>query len=135
MYKRALDSPPTYRSKMNRTSQKNLNVHCFICGDRAIGFNYAVLTCASCKAFFRRNAQHNPVCFLPFLLPCSIKSDPFFSGESALFKRREELRHWSRCDSQVSTMSLGEVFPNGNEKRSHSERRGKTKTNRTHRTK
>jgi nuclear receptor subfamily 1 group I len=30
---------------------------CAICGDRAIGFNYDVLSCASCKAFFRRNAN------------------------------------------------------------------------------
>ncbi|CAF4391567.1 unnamed protein product, partial [Adineta steineri] len=29
---------------------------CAICGDHAIGFNYDVLSCASCKAFFRRNA-------------------------------------------------------------------------------
>jgi hypothetical protein len=29
---------------------------CVICGDRAIGFNYDVLSCGSCKTFFRRNA-------------------------------------------------------------------------------
>ena len=32
-------------------------MRCLICGDKAIGFNYDVLSCASCKAFFRRNAQ------------------------------------------------------------------------------
>lgn len=61
MYKRALDSPQSNRLKILKTSRKNLNVNCMICGDRAIGFNYDVLTCASCKAFFRRNAQYNPV--------------------------------------------------------------------------
>lgn len=29
---------------------------CRICGDRARGLNFDVLTCMSCKAFFRRNA-------------------------------------------------------------------------------
>ena len=37
---------------------------CAICGDTAIGFNYDVLSCASCKAFFRRNANQNPVSFV-----------------------------------------------------------------------
>lgn len=29
---------------------------CLICGDKANGFNFNVLTCESCKSFFRRNA-------------------------------------------------------------------------------
>jgi nuclear receptor subfamily 1 group I len=37
---------------------------CVICGNRAIGYNYDVLSCASCKAFFRRNADRNLVCCL-----------------------------------------------------------------------
>ncbi|CAF1163507.1 unnamed protein product [Rotaria sp. Silwood1] len=56
MYKRVLDSPQHSRSKMLK---KENDLVCLICGDQAIGFNYDVLTCASCKAFFRRNAQHN----------------------------------------------------------------------------
>jgi hypothetical protein len=40
---------------------------CTICGDHAIGFNYDVLSCASCKAFFRRNANQNSVSFVLFL--------------------------------------------------------------------
>jgi hypothetical protein len=38
-----------------------MDLTCTICGDRAIGFNYDVLSCASCKAFFRRNAYQSPV--------------------------------------------------------------------------
>lgn len=29
---------------------------CRVCGDKAIGFNYNVITCESCEAFFHRNA-------------------------------------------------------------------------------
>ncbi|CAF4540969.1 unnamed protein product, partial [Rotaria sp. Silwood2] len=59
MYKRVLDSPQCSRSKVAKMSKKEIDLVCVICGDHAIGFNYDVLTCASCKAFFRRNAQHN----------------------------------------------------------------------------
>jgi hypothetical protein len=37
---------------------------CNICGDRALGFNYDVLSCGSCKAFFHRNAHLDLVCFI-----------------------------------------------------------------------
>ncbi|UJR29829.1 hypothetical protein I4U23_017372 [Adineta vaga] len=60
MYKRVLDLPQTNRSKMTKMTKKLTDLVCVICGDHAIGFNYDVLTCASCKAFFRRNAQHQP---------------------------------------------------------------------------
>jgi hypothetical protein len=29
---------------------------CLVCDDSAVGINFAVPTCAACKAFFRRNA-------------------------------------------------------------------------------
>lgn len=61
IYKRVLDFPQENRSKMAKTSKKGVDLFCVICEDHAIGFNYDALTCASCKAFFRRNAQYNPV--------------------------------------------------------------------------
>jgi hypothetical protein len=42
---------------------------CTICGDRAVGFNYNVLSCAPCKIYFHRNATHqHSVSFCFFLL-------------------------------------------------------------------
>ncbi|VDK44069.1 unnamed protein product, partial [Anisakis simplex] len=32
-----------------------------ICGDRAVGYNFSVISCESCKAFFRRNANREKV--------------------------------------------------------------------------
>lgn len=35
---------------------------CLVCDDSAVGINFAVPTCAACKAFFRRNAVKLGVC-------------------------------------------------------------------------
>ncbi|VDO46261.1 unnamed protein product [Haemonchus placei] len=35
---------------------------CRVCGDHATGYNFNVITCESCKAFFRRNALRPKVC-------------------------------------------------------------------------
>ncbi|CAF5028105.1 unnamed protein product, partial [Rotaria socialis] len=32
---------------------------CQVCGDRARGMNFEVMTCMSCKAFFRRHALNS----------------------------------------------------------------------------
>lgn len=42
--------------KMNK-KQKFLQV----CGDRAVGYNFGIVSCESCKAFFRRNASREHV--------------------------------------------------------------------------
>jgi len=34
---------------------------CVVCGDKALGFNFDAITCESCKAFFRRNANKSKV--------------------------------------------------------------------------
>jgi hypothetical protein len=37
---------------------------CRVCGDTATGYNFNVISCESCKAFFRRNALRPKVFFL-----------------------------------------------------------------------
>jgi hypothetical protein len=44
-----------------RTS--DLPLICLICGDIARGFNFDVMTCMSCKTFFRRHALKSKVIF------------------------------------------------------------------------
>lgn len=34
---------------------------CWVCGDRAVAHNFGALTCETCKAFFRRNANRAQV--------------------------------------------------------------------------
>lgn len=39
---------------------------CRVCNDVARGLNYNVMTCVSCKTFFRRNAYRQLVSFSSF---------------------------------------------------------------------
>ncbi|CAG2176448.1 unnamed protein product, partial [Oppiella nova] len=45
-------------------SKKTSDKWCEICGDSAVGRNFGAITCVSCKAFFRRNAIKDVVCYL-----------------------------------------------------------------------
>uniref|UniRef100_A0A8R1I5U6 Nuclear receptor domain-containing protein n=1 Tax=Caenorhabditis japonica TaxID=281687 RepID=A0A8R1I5U6_CAEJA len=47
---------------------------CTVCSDRANGYNFGVLTCESCKAFFRRNAAKYNDIKCPFSNSCQITS-------------------------------------------------------------
>ncbi|CAF1255503.1 unnamed protein product [Adineta ricciae] len=47
-------------NQQSKRSRKSItNSRCVICGDHAIGYNYDVLSCASCKAFFYGHAYEN----------------------------------------------------------------------------
>ncbi|KJH40080.1 zinc finger, C4 type [Dictyocaulus viviparus] len=45
-----------------------------VCGDRANGYNFGVLTCESCKLFFRLNAVREEEIKCPFSNRCDITS-------------------------------------------------------------
>lgn len=52
----SLDDPPSMHYHHRRIADKT----CRVCGDAAVGFNFEVVTCESCKAFFRRNCTRRP---------------------------------------------------------------------------
>ncbi|EYC36243.1 hypothetical protein Y032_0918g3036 [Ancylostoma ceylanicum] len=45
---------------------------CRVCGDKAFSYNFNVITCESCKAFFRRNANKEREIRCPFSEQCEI---------------------------------------------------------------
>uniref|UniRef100_A0A0K0ELB2 Nuclear hormone receptor HR96 n=1 Tax=Strongyloides stercoralis TaxID=6248 RepID=A0A0K0ELB2_STRER len=45
---------------------------CAVCGDTAIGTNFGVTSCESCKAFYRRNSLRKTTIFCPFQGNCLI---------------------------------------------------------------
>nr|ACN32203.1 daf-12 [Strongyloides papillosus] len=47
---------------------------CRVCGDHATGYNFNVITCESCKAFFRRNALRPKEFKCPYSDDCEINS-------------------------------------------------------------
>ena len=52
---------------MRLSERKSKTIHgsltCVICESPATGYNFGVIACESCKAFFRRNALKNPVSY------------------------------------------------------------------------
>lgn len=52
----------SHLSKRVKLCKKSKEMVCRICGDRAIGYNYDVLSCASCKSFFYRNINRSSIC-------------------------------------------------------------------------
>ncbi|CAF1167707.1 unnamed protein product [Adineta steineri] len=53
--KRVLESSTTNEERSIKVRKKWIDTVCVVCGDQGIGYNYNVLTCGSCKTFFRRN--------------------------------------------------------------------------------
>ncbi len=45
------------RKKLTDGRDPNLPFICYVCGDTARGNNFSVLSCVSCKSFFRRHGQ------------------------------------------------------------------------------
>ena len=45
----------------NQRKSKDGPLTCVICGSTANGYNFDVISCESCKSFFRRNALRTPV--------------------------------------------------------------------------
>jgi hypothetical protein len=45
----------------NPKKSKDSSLTCVICGSNANGYNFDVISCESCKSFFRRNALRTPV--------------------------------------------------------------------------
>lgn len=44
----------TEQNPTKKRKKSSINKVCVICGDKAIGYNYGAISCASCKAFFHR---------------------------------------------------------------------------------
>lgn len=64
---------------------------CRVCGDKALGYNFNVVSCESCKAFFRRNALKPKVnfnCF--FCVYCIPRTYPSFPGSVGARKEEPE---------------------------------------------
>uniref|UniRef100_A0A915EAW5 Nuclear hormone receptor HR96 n=1 Tax=Ditylenchus dipsaci TaxID=166011 RepID=A0A915EAW5_9BILA len=56
----------------NSTEPIVTNAQCKVCGDKSAGYNFGVLTCESCKAFYRRNCQREKQMKCPFMSICEI---------------------------------------------------------------
>lgn len=58
--------------QQNSSNEKISVKFCRVCGDKALGYNFNVVTCESCKAFFRRNALKSKEFRCPFTNSCDV---------------------------------------------------------------
>uniref|UniRef100_A0A915DTR1 Nuclear receptor domain-containing protein n=1 Tax=Ditylenchus dipsaci TaxID=166011 RepID=A0A915DTR1_9BILA len=56
----------------NSSDKRAATKVCRVCGDKAYSYNFNVITCESCKAFFRRNANKEKEIRCPFNEQCDI---------------------------------------------------------------
>lgn len=113
--------PKTFFSMVLTKRNAGLPLICLICGDVARGINFDVMSCMSCKAFFRRHAaktlkvrtnlssssrsdRKRLISMFSLLLEIFI----VLSFETKLWNNGEK----SRC---VFRLSFGQMFPIGNE--------------------
>ncbi|CAF0827520.1 unnamed protein product [Rotaria sp. Silwood1] len=66
---------------------------CSVCGSNAVGINFGALTCAPCKAFFRRNARRKEI----LQIPCQLVE----SGSSTCDNKNQYNHNNSNICSQV----------------------------------
>ncbi|CAF2397911.1 unnamed protein product [Rotaria sp. Silwood2] len=65
---------------------------CSICGSKAVGVNFGALTCAPCKAFFRRNARRKEI----LQLPCQL-----MDSNSSIYENKNPCNNNNNICSQV----------------------------------
>ncbi|CAF3566477.1 unnamed protein product [Rotaria sordida] len=73
---------------------------CTVCGSKAVGINFGVLTCAPCKAFFRRNARRKDVLQLPCQLVdsnSSIYEKKHQYNDNNNLNMCSQIRHCTSC--------------------------------------
>ncbi|CAF3722351.1 unnamed protein product [Rotaria sp. Silwood1] len=112
---------------VKRKKSNSRTLTCVVCGGIAHGYNFDAITCASCKAFFRRNAHKDPVgveknfaserrcsaCRLIKCLNSGMRRDRLLTDEQRAAKRRkiEENRQVTlNLHSNQSVPPVGTVF-------------------------
>ncbi|CAI4231883.1 unnamed protein product [Auanema sp. JU1783] len=86
-------------------SVKEIEKHrkeCEVCGDQANGYNFGVLTCESCKAFFRRTVSKKKPILCPFSNSCGI---------TAASRRFCQACRLKKCFSVGMRLNLKNVTP------------------------
>ena len=106
---------------------------CLVCGGKSIGFNFGVLTCMACKAFFRRNAVKLGVCSISLLSLIIQHGLLFFLDLQFCLPERWRLFDHSWLSTSVQLLPISEMFSRGNATRPDSDRqrKGSSTTNRS----
>ncbi|VDK82298.1 unnamed protein product [Litomosoides sigmodontis] len=74
---------------------------CKVCGDRATGCNFSVITCESCKAFFRRNANRQESLKCPFNQKCVINVGMKWTMREGYRSRKQRLSTIPGNDEEI----------------------------------
>ena len=94
------------RKKLTAGRDPNLPFICCICGDTARGNNFSVLSCVSCKSFFRRHGLLKLVSPQLFTLLLIIHTtQPFFSSLILFLQDKLQCKYDQNCHIDKETRS------------------------------
>ncbi|VDN19206.1 unnamed protein product [Gongylonema pulchrum] len=79
---------------LSTTDKRTATKICRVCGDKAYSYNFNVITCESCKAFFRRNANKEKV---------GMKKEWIMSEEARLEKKQRVQENRERRLAEAAT--------------------------------
>jgi hypothetical protein len=98
------------RKKLTYRYTPNLPILCSICGDKARGNNFSVLSCVSCKSFFRRHGLLDTVCWFLFTRKRSINMTWIFVVGKSTVSIPRSLYYYKRDKKWLFAMSIEEMY-------------------------
>ncbi|KAK3095366.1 hypothetical protein FSP39_013806 [Pinctada imbricata] len=119
-YGRGTDNNPKREQKRRPKPKDGTQLICGVCGDKALGYNFDAITCESCKAFFRRNANKTKVFTCSFDGNCKLDTHTRKFCSGCRLKKCFQIgmkKDWILSEEQLAKRRQKGPKPNGPKQR------------------